>query len=106
MIWSVGSCFNVYHYEYSPPAGTEWWRVEPFGIEYLEAFNGVFAITTSNVWVVGTNGHIANFNGFSWSMSEDVPTTANLNAIWANGPEDIWAFGENGTALRYSVAED
>jgi hypothetical protein len=68
-------------------------------------FNGVAAISPSDVWAVGgyydsTSGHFLtlaeHWNGTSWSViptPNPGPLTNNLLAIAANSTSDVWAVG-------------
>jgi hypothetical protein len=36
-----------------------------------------------------------------WVWQSDVPSTGQLNAVWASGPADVWAAGDDGLLLHY-----
>ncbi|AKU95957.1 hypothetical protein AKJ09_02621 [Labilithrix luteola] len=52
---------------------------------------------------MGNGGEIRHYTGDPavWDIVTNVPTTANLNAIWGASPSDIWAVGDKGVALHY-----
>ena len=52
-------------------------------------------------WAVGRGGTAARTkDGLAWT-AESLNTTSDLNAIWASGPDNIWAVGL-GTCLRFN----
>ncbi|MDD3719077.1 MAG: hypothetical protein PHP28_10510 [Actinomycetota bacterium] len=70
--------------------------------------NGVFALDTSNIWVVGDNGTI-----LYWDADRELPdpevqasgTTENLFGITAIAADNAWAVGDSGTILHWNGSE-
>lgn len=61
-----------------------------------EPLRDVFALAVDDVWVVGLNGFTAHYDGGQW-VDLAGPTLADLNALWASAPDDVWATGRAGT---------
>ncbi|MDX2092184.1 MAG: hypothetical protein SFX73_30240 [Kofleriaceae bacterium] len=80
------------------PAGTWCAETNPSGTAKL---NGVFALTTDDVFAVGDAGTILRRQGGTWSAMTST-TTKNLRAVWAAGATDAWAVGASGTVLRWN----
>jgi hypothetical protein len=62
---------------------------------------GVFARTTSDVWMIGTRGIVKHFDGTSWTAIT-TNTVADLNGIWMASATDGWIVGDAGTLLRWN----
>lgn len=82
-----------------------WCRVDspvsPF--DWLLDVSGTSA---TDVWAVGNGsgvdgGVTAHWNGTSWTVVPN-PLTVDLNGVWANGPTDVWAVGEQGAIAHYT----
>ena len=80
------------------------WSVSPSFTGALSAFAlGVADISPADAYAVGNNssiprGHLAHWNGTTWSsvtvpLPPNAPTNTTLNAISADGPNDVWAVG-------------
>jgi len=64
---------------------------------------GVADISPTDAYAIGNNstiprGHLAQWNGTTWSsvtvpLPPNAPTNTTLNAISADGPNDVWAVG-------------
>ncbi|MCK4295290.1 MAG: fibronectin type III domain-containing protein, partial [Candidatus Marinimicrobia bacterium] len=57
-------------------------------------------ISSSNVWAVGYDGVIFNYDGTRWNKVI-CPVTDDLYGIFMLSGSDGWAVGENGVILRY-----
>ncbi|MBI3185156.1 MAG: hypothetical protein HYZ28_23720 [Myxococcales bacterium] len=68
---------------------------------------GIDGTGSNNVWVVGTGGCIAHWFGgaLTYRTNSGTPTAA-LRAVWAEGPDSVWAVGDQSTILHYSLATD
>jgi len=64
--------------------------------------NKVWGTSSSNLYIVGSNGSIAHYNGSSWQKVES-GTTVDLNDIFGLDANHIWAIGTmsdgNGTVI-------
>jgi len=80
------------------------WSVSPSFTGALGAFAlGVADISPTDAYAVGNNssiprGHLAHWNGTTWSsvtvpVPPNAPTNTTLDAISADGPNDVWAVG-------------
>lgn len=61
---------------------------------------GAYAVSPSDVWVVGSAGTILRWNGTLWYRMRS-PVQKDLHAVWASGPNDVWIAGQQGTRLRF-----
>jgi hypothetical protein len=116
-VWAVGhSCYerNALAEHWDGNA----WRIVPTvsfntgGDGIQNTLNGVAAVSTSNVWAVGThtasNGAyqtlIEHWNGSAWSVVASPSPSGSadvLNAVAASGAGDVWAVGyQNGSARQ------
>ncbi len=72
--------------------------------QFMGAFNGVAPISERDVWVVGQGltggGFVFRFDGTMFAPVALPPGTRPLMAVWAAGPDDVWAVGQRGTILR------
>jgi hypothetical protein len=53
---------------------------------------------------VGEAGEVQRYANGRWSarsISDDVPTSLDLQAVWVSGPTDVWAVGSRGTVLHW-----
>ncbi len=62
--------------------------------------HGIWGYSSDNIFAVGANGTILNYNGSAWeSMNSN--TTEWLYDIWGSSPDNIFAVGDAGTILHY-----
>ena len=61
----------------------------------------VWAIDTSDVFVVGDAGVILRRRANAWTQMTS-GTVENLRGVWGASSSDVWAVGENGTILRFN----
>jgi photosystem II stability/assembly factor-like uncharacterized protein len=91
--WAVGDNGAIFFLDHK----TTWRRVDPIVSATLR---GVSGIREDNIYAVGDDGVILNWNGTTWGRIES-PTTSNLLATHF-GPTGIgWAVGDSGVILRY-----
>ena len=80
------------------------WSVSPSFTAALNAYAvGVADISPTDAYAVGNNssiprGHLAHWDGTTWSsvtvpVPPNAPTNTTLEAISADGPNDVWAVG-------------
>lgn len=50
-------------------------------------------------WAAGRSGLLVEIS--SASQQEHTVTSLNINAVWANEPNDVWVVGDNGAVLHY-----
>ena len=62
-----------------------WALPDPQGNTLRDAW----ALSRSDVWVVGDYGTILHYDGMGWSRAK-LETTAQLNAIWGSGATDLF----------------
>jgi hypothetical protein len=60
----------------------------------------LWASDDTHVWVAGTAGFIAFFDGTSWSLQVS-HTTSDLMGIWGSTHSDVWAVGAAGTVVHW-----
>ena len=104
--WAVGrtqnnkSSFQALALQWNGTA----WSVSPSFTGALSAYAvGVADISPTDAYAIGNNssiprGHLAHWNGTTWSsvtvpLPPNAPTNTTLNAISADGPNDVWAVG-------------
>jgi hypothetical protein len=68
-------------------------------VEDRRSLFDINGLSESSIYVVGTEGFIAYFNGFEWSILKRV-TAADLHSIHIISEQDIWIVGSKGTVLR------
>lgn len=78
------------------PCTTEWCEVPLDGLASV-ALNAIWGSGPNDVWVVGTRGYAAHFDGTKWE-SRSAKTLLALFSIWGSGPTDVWA-GNSGKSL-------
>jgi hypothetical protein len=119
--WAVGYS-RVQRYQFSPLAvhwnGSAWSISSPTSVLPGDTIlYGVADISSANAYAFGDNsayatGELAHWNGSTWSqVSYPLPTDTGydqtLNAISADGPNDVWAIGEYldqiGSNLRWET---
>ncbi len=61
---------------------------------------GIWGSAANNIWAVGANGRIMNYNGTSWT-SVTSPTNRKLVKISGSAANDIWAVGDS-VLLRFN----
>jgi hypothetical protein len=64
---------------------------------------GMWGVSDSDVWAVGSGGKIFHWNGAAWQPSPST-TTIDLQAVWAAATDDVWAVGEGGIVLHWDGA--
>ncbi len=95
------------------------WSVSPSFTAALSAYAvGVADISPTDAYAVGNNssiprGHLAHWDGTAWSsvtvpVPPNAPTNTTLEAISADGPNDVWAVGTfldsaNGQFENFSI---
>jgi len=96
-IWGVSRDAMVTHYN-----GTSWSSTTLSTSDGTPVFEGVAALSPTDVWVAGTNGTGAlldHFNGTSWQQVT-LPSSFSaygLNAITAQSDSDVWVFSNTGS---------
>jgi len=65
-----------------------------------EDLYGIDAVSASNIWAVGTNGEIIQYNGTDWNTITS-PTGNDLYGIDMISSSDGWAVGLSGKILHY-----
>jgi hypothetical protein len=63
-----------------------------------------FGFSGTNVWAVGLQGTIVQYDGTRWIKRlapTASPTTNHLYGVWGLDPADLWVVGQLGTILHY-----
>ncbi len=81
-------------------------KATAFNAQTLNALRGVWAVSSTEAWLVGANGVIRRYTGdpVLWDVVRDIPTTANLNAVWGSSASDVWAVGDEAVVLHWDGA--
>lgn len=99
------------------PSGTNWaihqnvvasWKgtqgkVTRFDIDDNADIEDIFALSDSDVWIVGSGSRVVHYDGTRWTAGM-VPSGTALSAVWASGPSDVWAVGNFGVISHYDGA--
>ena len=72
----------------------------PMTIDTTEDLNDIWGSSASDVFVVGDNGTIFQYNGIGWT-SMDSGTSKGLECVWGSSGSDVFAAGSYGTILHY-----
>jgi hypothetical protein len=64
------------------------------------ALYDIWGAGPQDVFAVGANGTIVNYDGLSWSVQPS-NTTDHLYSVWGSGGNDVFAVGANGTIVHY-----
>ncbi len=84
----------VLHYD-----GASWSTITSGGLR------GLFAADATHLFAVGKEGLVLQGDGGgSWTPFANVPTHADLNAVWGAADNDVYAVGNGGTILHYDGA--
>ena len=84
--------------------------IRAFNSQTFSALHGVWEATPpgadgvgGEAWAVGANGVVRHYKGDPavWEVVDDVPTTADLRAVWGSSPSDVWAVGDAAIVLHY-----
>ena len=75
------------------------WCVEPLDGITNVTLNAIWGSGPNDVWVVGTRGFAAHFDGSKWTVQRP-NTLLSLFSIWGSGPNDVWA-ANSGKALYH-----
>ncbi len=90
-IWSVGS-YQLWRFD-----GQDWSTIKnDLPPQRLD----VWASSDSDIWVVGENGLVHQYDGSTWT-ERMVPSGERLNAVWGTGDGVVWVVGRNGTIERF-----
>lgn len=62
---------------------------------------GIFATSTSNIWVVGDAGHVFYWDGATWT-DISIDDSTECNTVWASSPSDVWVGAYSGSIMHYN----
>ena len=96
--WFVGD--KVQLYQWTPGLGFTSKAVSTVSssVNYL-AISGVPG--TGDIWLVGTSGTAARWNGSAW-IKVDALTTRNLTSVTAIANDNVWLVGDGGTVRHWN----
>ena len=83
------------------PCNDDWCVVSPDGAESM-AFNALSGTAANDVWVVGTAGYAAHFDGTDWTPFP-VDTGLALFSVWGSGPDDVWAVNSGNNIFHFTA---
>lgn len=83
-VWAVGLAGTIMHYD-----GDKWSLVDAPKLDY----HAVWGSAQNDVYAAASGGLVVRWDGKAWKLLV-APVEGNLRAIWASGPKDIWAVGE------------
>jgi hypothetical protein len=65
----------------------------------------MWTISPKDIWAVGSSATVLHYDGTSWTFTPaanlPIPSTTQLNAVWASASNDVWAVGSAGKILHY-----
>ncbi|MFT3692856.1 MAG: hypothetical protein QM831_06930 [Kofleriaceae bacterium] len=97
-IFVAGTGGGIYWVNNGDAANAANWTLSTgIGANKLYIWQGLWGISASDMWACGANGHIARWNGTTWTL--ETPQTLpmiNLNAIWGTGDNDVYVVGNMG----------
>jgi cysteine-rich repeat protein len=70
-------------------------------IEFNYSLNAIWGTDENNIYVVGEDGVILNYDGISWTTMTS-NATEDLKAIWGTDKNNIYVVGNNGVILYYN----
>lgn len=76
------------------------WQLAPVQPSTTSNLWALHAFSATDIWVAGTTGYIARWNGSSWTPSASNETLT-LFILWAAAQDNLWLVGEACTLLRY-----
>ena len=91
----------------TPPASScagSFCRIDLPGIEAI-ALNGVWARSATDVWIVGSSGYAARWNGTAWNRIT-TGTKQTLFAVWGSDEGVVWATSSGRSFFDLSGATD
>jgi len=74
----------------------DWCTVALDGVRDV-SLNAIWGTGPNDVWVVGSHGFAARYDGTSWTVHRP-DTLLALYSVWGSGPSDVWA-GNTGEAF-------
>jgi len=77
----------------------EWCSIAVDGMRDI-ALNAVSGSAPDNVWIVGTKGFVARFNGTDWE-DHRIDTLLPLYSVWTSGPTDVWVANTGKTLFHW-----
>jgi hypothetical protein len=105
---SSGSMGTMWHFD-----GNGWRNVKlgsfeggtipaPFDLAAIDGLNDhdIYAVGNRSPFLPGVS-FIIHYDGKQWTEQQVPPESYFLQAVWANGPNDVWTCGINGTLLHY-----
>lgn len=82
-----------------PTCVGEWCSIVLDGMRDV-ALNAVSGSGPNDVWVVGSKGFVARFNGTAWEEHR-IDTLLPIYSVWASNPTDVWAANTGGTLFHW-----
>jgi len=83
--------------------GKNGWTQDSSAPTGSQALNAVFANSASDVWIGGTNGFMARYDGTNWKTYSlnGGNSTEMISGISGSGPQDVWAVTSQGSVYHY-----
>jgi len=85
----------------------EWWPMYAMasnGVDLEEDLYAVWGAGPGDIWAVGANGTVMQFNGKHWAQI-DLPTESHLVGITGHSASDVYVLGEDGTTARFDGSQ-
>lgn len=97
-IWAAGVGGVMRRFTHQPNGKV---AVQIVDFPSLATVRTLYGFSASDIWAAGTDGLLAHWDGTSWSLVDlgsavQAPAgDKELFAMWASGPDDLWAVGRN-----------
>jgi len=88
-MWVVGNAGTIYHCKSSCTTTSSWSAVTSGTTWNLR---DLYGFSTTDVWAVGYNGTVLQFNGTTWKAHK-LTTKSYFNAIWGTSAKNLYVVG-------------
>jgi hypothetical protein len=80
----------------------EWCAIELAGLGNV-SLSAIWGSGPSDVWVVGSRGFAAHFDGAAWQVRQ-IDTLLTIYSLWGSGPNDVWAANSGSAVFHWDGA--
>lgn len=94
-VWAAGSGGVVRHFTRQQDGTIV---TEDVAFPSRATIRALSGFSANDIWAGGSDGTLAHWDGTSWSLVDvgaPLAEGSEIFALWASGPEDVWAVGRN-----------
>jgi len=94
-IWAAGAAGTVRRFARQPD-GTV--TTDDVAFPNRATIRALAGFASNDIWAGGSDGTLAHWDGTAWELVDigvEDATSREIFALWASGPEDVWAVGRN-----------